>query len=319
MRERLAELAMEGAAFEVGLDGRDEPGPAGAETVEFRIAPNPGVPAGPLREIASGGELSRVMLALMGVAAEGLHGSDAAPPPDAPLLVFDEVDAGIGGHTARAVGERLRDLAGGRRVAVHHASAAGRLAGRPPLPRREGHRRRSRPRDGRASCGPTRSWPSSCGCSAPTPATSRRRTRATAKALPQAAGLAPYTSPVAVSGTKREPAAGTTAPLREIQGIARLGKRTKRLVKRLRRGDIAIIDHLDLDRVSAEDLIACGVEAVVNAAHSSSGRYPNAGPLLLVQAGIHLVDAPGAPLFDLLEDGDHDRRPRTARSSATGR
>ena len=110
---------------------------------------------------------------------------------------------------------------------------------------------------------------------------------------------------MAVSGTKREPAAGPTAPLREIHGIARLGKRTKRLVKRLGRGDIAIIDHLDLDRVSAEDLIACGVEAVVNAAHSSSGRYPNAGPLLLVQAGIHLVDAPGVPLFDLVEDGDH--------------
>ena len=110
---------------------------------------------------------------------------------------------------------------------------------------------------------------------------------------------------MAVSGTKREPAAGPTAPLREIHGIARLGKRTKRLVKRLGRGDIAIIDHLDLDRVSAEDLIACGVEGVVNAAHSSSGRYPNAGPLLLVQAGIHLVDAPGVPLFDLVEDGDH--------------
>ncbi|MDX6698307.1 MAG: hypothetical protein QOE65_1704 [Solirubrobacteraceae bacterium] len=89
-----------------------------------------------------------------------------------------------------------------------------------------------------------------------------------------------------------------------MAGIARLGKRTKRLVKRLRRGDIAIIDHLDVDRVSAEDLIACGVECVVNCAPSTSGSYPNAGPLLLVQAGIHLVDAPGAPLFDVLEDGD---------------
>ncbi len=131
VRDRLAELAMEGAAFEVGLDGRDEPGPAGAETVEFRIAPNPGVPAGPLREIASGGELSRVMLALMGVAAEGLHGSDAPPPPDAPLLVFDEVDAGIGGHTARAVGERLRDLALGRRVVcITHLPQVASLADR---------------------------------------------------------------------------------------------------------------------------------------------------------------------------------------------
>jgi uncharacterized membrane-anchored protein len=109
---------------------------------------------------------------------------------------------------------------------------------------------------------------------------------------------------VAVSGTKREPAGAASAAVREVSGIARLGKRTKRLVRRLRRGDIAIIDHLDLDRVSAEDLIACGIEAVVNCAPSSSGRYPNAGPLLLVQAGIHLVDAPGAALFDDLEDGD---------------
>jgi uncharacterized membrane-anchored protein len=109
---------------------------------------------------------------------------------------------------------------------------------------------------------------------------------------------------VAVSGTKTQGGAPAGASAREIRGIARLGKRTKRLVKRLRRGDVAIIDHLDLDRVSAEDLIACGVEAVVNCAPSSSGRYPNAGPLLLVQAGIHLVDAPEAPLFDVLDDGD---------------
>jgi uncharacterized membrane-anchored protein len=105
---------------------------------------------------------------------------------------------------------------------------------------------------------------------------------------------------VAVSGT----AAASSATAREVRGIARLGKRTKHLVKRLRRGDVAIIDHLDLDRVSAEDLIACGVEAVINVAPSTSGRYPNAGPLLLVQAGIHLVDAPAAPLFDELQDGD---------------
>jgi uncharacterized membrane-anchored protein len=108
---------------------------------------------------------------------------------------------------------------------------------------------------------------------------------------------------VAVSRTKPRPAAAETPP-REIRGIARLGKRTKHLVKRLRRGDIAILDHTDLDRVSAEDLIATGVEAVVNTAPSSSGRYPNAGPLLLVQAGVVLVDVPGAPLFSELADGD---------------
>jgi DNA repair protein RecN (Recombination protein N) len=80
------------------------------------IAPNPGMPAGPLREIASGGELSRVMLALLGVA----HGSgpegDSGPEAGGPLLVFDEIDAGIGGHTARAVGEHLRALAAGRQI-----------------------------------------------------------------------------------------------------------------------------------------------------------------------------------------------------------
>jgi DNA repair protein RecN (Recombination protein N) len=110
VRERLAELAMEGAEFEVSLGRRDEPGPAGADTVEFLISPNPGVPAGPLREIASGGEVSRVMLALLSVAAEEGGASGGR------LLVFDEVDAGIGGHTAHAVGERLRALAAGHQV-----------------------------------------------------------------------------------------------------------------------------------------------------------------------------------------------------------
>jgi DNA repair protein RecN (Recombination protein N) len=106
VREQLASLAMADATFEVVLSERD-PGPTGGDGVEFLIAPNPGVPAGPLREIASGGELSRVMLAIMSVAA-----SSSTESP----LVFDEVDAGIGGHTARAVGARLRDLAGRRQV-----------------------------------------------------------------------------------------------------------------------------------------------------------------------------------------------------------
>ena len=92
--------------------------------------------------------------------------------------------------------------------------------------------------------------------------------------------------------------------MREVRGAARLGKRTKTLVKRLKPSDVAIVDHENLDRVSAEDLIACGVKAVINVARSSSDRYPNMGPLLLVQAGVLLVDAPGAPLFDQLKDGD---------------
>ncbi len=114
VRERLAELAMPDAEFSVEVSAREDGcGPRGADTVELLIAPNPGMPAGPLREIASGGELSRVMLALLSVA----HGSgDRASGNDGALLVFDEIDAGIGGHTARAVGEHLRALAEGRQI-----------------------------------------------------------------------------------------------------------------------------------------------------------------------------------------------------------
>jgi uncharacterized membrane-anchored protein len=93
-------------------------------------------------------------------------------------------------------------------------------------------------------------------------------------------------------------------PAREVSGIARLGKRTKHLVKRLRPGDVAIIDHRDLDRVSGEDLVACGIAGVVNCSPSSTGSYPNMGPLLVVQAGIALVDVPGDGLFERLQDGD---------------
>jgi len=106
VRDRLGELAMEGATFEIALSARDGPGPTGADAVDFLIATNPGVPAAPVREIASGGELSRVMLALLSVA----HDDGGR------TLVFDEVDAGIGGQTARAVGERLRTLAEGRQI-----------------------------------------------------------------------------------------------------------------------------------------------------------------------------------------------------------
>jgi uncharacterized membrane-anchored protein len=95
--------------------------------------------------------------------------------------------------------------------------------------------------------------------------------------------------------------------VRDYEGPVRLGKRTKRLVKRLEPGDIAIVDHEDIDRVSADDLVATGVRCVLNVAHSSSGRYPNSGPLILAEGGVHLVDLPGAPLFDLFKDGDRLR------------
>jgi DNA repair protein RecN (Recombination protein N) len=123
VRRRLDELAMKGAAFAIELRER-EAGPAGADAVEFLIAPNPGVPAGPLRETASGGELSRVMLAIMGVASGAAGAAERT-------LVFDEVDAGIGGQTARAVGDALRDLSAGRQViCITHLPLVASLAAR---------------------------------------------------------------------------------------------------------------------------------------------------------------------------------------------
>jgi uncharacterized membrane-anchored protein len=90
----------------------------------------------------------------------------------------------------------------------------------------------------------------------------------------------------------------------EFTGTARLDRRTKHLVRRLGPDDIAIIDHTDLDRVSAEELLESGVRVVVNVAQSQTGRFPNPGPLTLVRGGVRLIDAPGADLFDQVSDGD---------------
>ena len=90
----------------------------------------------------------------------------------------------------------------------------------------------------------------------------------------------------------------------EHTGPARLDRRTKRLVTRLKPDDVAIIDHTDLDRVSAEELLESGVRVVVNVSESQTGRFPNPGPLLLVRGGVRLIDAPGADLFDAVADGD---------------
>lgn len=111
LRERVANelerLAMPGASLEVELEPHPNGfGSSGRETVELRIAPNPGMAPAPLREAASGGELSRVMLALSGLGESAGAGT----------LVFDEIDAGVGGKTARVVGERLRALGEGRQV-----------------------------------------------------------------------------------------------------------------------------------------------------------------------------------------------------------
>ena len=93
------------------------------------------------------------------------------------------------------------------------------------------------------------------------------------------------------------------AALIEHTGPARLGRRTKELVRRLQPDDIAVIDHTDLDRVSAEELES-GVRVVVNVARSQSGRYPNPGPLLLVRGGVRLIDVADVDLFHELSDGE---------------
>ncbi len=138
--EALAELAMDGARLEAALVPHpDGYGPNGAETVELRVATNPGMPIAPLADAASGGELSRVMLALSGL----------GPGSQAGTLVFDEIDAGVGGKVARRVGERLQRLGEGRQVVcITHLAQVASLAGH-ALPRREGVRRHRLPREGR--------------------------------------------------------------------------------------------------------------------------------------------------------------------------
>ena len=88
------------------------------------------------------------------------------------------------------------------------------------------------------------------------------------------------------------------------EGPARVDCRTKTLLTRLQPGDVAVIDHLDLDRLAAEGLLKARAGAVVNASDSISGRYPNMGPLLLVAAGIPLVDGVGHAVMDQIKEGD---------------
>ena len=90
----------------------------------------------------------------------------------------------------------------------------------------------------------------------------------------------------------------------EIGGVVRLDRRTKSLTKRLAPGEIAIIHHSDLDRVSAESLVEAGAAAVVNAVSSVSGRYPNLGPGILLEAGIPLIDNVGDQVFSRIHEGD---------------
>jgi uncharacterized membrane-anchored protein len=96
---------------------------------------------------------------------------------------------------------------------------------------------------------------------------------------------------------------GAPRPDEPITGVARVDRKTKRLVRRLQPGDIAVINHADLDRVAAETLVDANPVAVVNAAPSTTGRYPNLGPLLLCQAGIRLLDDVGADVMETVREG----------------
>jgi uncharacterized membrane-anchored protein len=92
--------------------------------------------------------------------------------------------------------------------------------------------------------------------------------------------------------------------IRPATSRARVDRRTKNLLRRVRSGEVAVIDHEDLDRVAAEGLVERDVAAVVNAARSISGRYPNLGPLILVEHGIQLVDGVGRLLLSKVKEGD---------------
>src|ERR1022692_3145786 len=98
-----------------------------------------------------------------------------------------------------------------------------------------------------------------------------------------------------------------SADLPGLLAPARLDRRTKNLTRRLLPGDIAIIDHADLDRVSAESLLRCQVAAVLNVAPSITGRYPNMGPQLLLEAGVPLIDDVGPDVFDKVTEGHQVR------------
>ena len=296
------------AARPAGLHASPRPssGPHGADHVELLFSANPGSEPRSLAKVASGGELSRVRLALEVVLAAGTEHQ---------TLVFDEVDAGVGGRVAVEIGRRLAALARHAQVVVvtHLAQVAafadqhyvvvkaddGQVTTSGVLPVAEGERAAELARM-MAGLETTDSALAHAGELVELAAAVRRRRLSTPRRGPAPAdGAARAARRTGRGGRLRArigPDMRLPAPLRrrgapaEIGGVARLDRRTKNLTKRLRPGEIAIIHHSDLDRVSAEALVAAGVSAVVNAVPSVSGRYPNLGPGILLEAGIPLID-----------------------------
>ena len=300
---------MEGARLEVALEPHpDGFGPAGAETVELLVATNPGMPVSPLKEAASGGEISRIMLALTGLAGEARG-----------TIVFDEIDAGIGGATARAVGERLRRLGEARQVlCITHLPQVASLADTHFTieKRAEGGTtvaEVARVADDDLVAEIVRMLGAEDGDDA---AAEHARGTAESRLTACPGTVQAWPCGAAPAPTSAVPRSAPTPPGPPIVGAVRVDKKTKDLVKRLRPGEIAVIDHADLDRIAAEDLVAAGAGAVVNVAESSTGRYPNPGPLILASAGVRLIDAPAAPLFEQLKDGRRGERSSAARSAA---
>ena len=255
----LADLGLGEGEFHVELR-EHEPGPAGTDEVAFLVRPNAGLPLAPVAETASGGELSRIALAIAAVAG-------------GETIVLDEIDAGVGGVTAHSVAGVLKRLAERAQVlTITHLPQIANVADQhlrvEKVPGDPTHTRIAVLDD------------------------AERRDE-----LERMLGGEEFVSAV----TDRAPMNGA------ITGRARLGRRTKDLVKRLGPDDVAIVDHADIDRVSAEELAESGVRAVVNVSPSTTGRFPNPGPLELVRAGIRLIDAPGAPLFEELSDGEQVR------------
>ena len=206
-------------------------------------------------------------------------------------LVFDEVDAGIGGEAALAVGRSLAALGSRHQVLV--------VTHLPQVAAFADHQVAVSKDEGGAARGP-----------APSPSTGDARTRELSRML---SGLADsgaarrHATELLDDGPSRAGRCrwpSMTPRSTEVVGRCRVDRRTKNLVQRLLPGEIAVIDHSDLDRVAAEALIEAGAAAVVNAASSMSGRYPNLGPLLIAAAGIPLIDDVGAQVLDVLVEGE---------------
>ena len=208
-------------------------GRPGTDEAVFLVRPNAGLPLAPVAETASGGELSRIALAIAAVAG-------------GETVVLDEIDAGVGGVTAHRVADVLRRLAERAQVlTITHlpqiASVADQHLRVEKVPGDPTHTRIAVLDDARAA----------------------RRARAHARRRGVRQRASPRTS-AAMNG--------------EITGRARLGRRTKDLVKRLGPQDVAIVDHADIDRVSAEELAETGVRAVVNVSRVDDRALPEPGP-----------------------------------------